>query len=107
MRRFALVGLVGAPLLAGVFYVGCSKSAGTKEKPDDTLGGGGKIDVPGAKGGPTVGGGAPDTGPGKATDERQRLTPDEGQLAIEAPAGAKVGSEAIAKVVAKPGKAYK
>ena len=102
MRRLSLIALFLA--------VGCSKSAGTKEKPDDTLGGGDKIAVPGgSKGGITGAPGGTDRGAaeGAADDKRFKLQPEEGSLAIEAPAGAKAGAETIAKVMVKPGSAYK
>jgi hypothetical protein len=96
MRRLALI-----PLF---LLVNCSKSAGTqqKEKPDDT-GGGDKIQVPGGKGGAAETG---NTDP-KQDDKRFKLQPEEGSLAIEAPAGAKAGSEAVAKVIITPASAYK
>jgi len=94
MRRLALLLLV----------LGCSKSAGTKEKPDDTLGGGGgvpdKVSVPGSKGGgenvQTAG-----------DEKRFKLQPEEGTLAIEPPADAKAGSETIVKVTVTPTPKYK
>jgi hypothetical protein len=99
MCRLALVAL----LLAS-----CSKSAGTqaKEQPDDT---GDQIIVPGGKGakggGPVVG---QSTGaPGGGDEKRFRLQPEEGNLAIEAPAGAKAGAETIAKIVVTPADKYK
>ncbi len=103
MRRLALLSLLGAPLI--VF--GCSKSAGTKEKPDDTLSTGGapdKVAVPGATGGGAPGG----TVGGEKTDEtRFKLQPEEGTLAVEAPTGAKAGAEAIVKVTVTPTSKYK
>src|SRR5688572_5267649 len=101
MRRLSLFPLITAPLLAGLLYVGCSKSAGTKEKPDDTLGTE-KVSVPGAKGGAVTG-----AADGAGDPKRFQLQPEEGKLAIEPPAGAKAGSEVIAKVVVTPGSAYK
>lgn len=74
----------------------CSKSAGSKEKPDETPD---RIAVPGAQGAPTKG--APVAG----DDKRFRLSPEEGKLAVEVPA-AKAGSEAVAKIVITPGSAY-
>ena len=88
MHRLALV---------VVLLAGCSKSAGTKEKPDETPD---RVAVPGTKGGPTEGA----TVGGNA--ERNRLLPEEGKLAVEAPSGAKAGSEAIAKIVVTPGSEY-
>ena len=98
MRRFAVLLLV----------IGCSKSAGTKEKPDDTLGGGGgtpdKVSVPGAKGGGTEGA---VTGAPPADEKRFKLQPEEGTLAVEAPADAKAGTEVVAKVIVTPTAKYK
>ena len=98
MRRFALAALVLA--------LGCSKSAGTKEKPDDSLAtsGNDRVAVPGAKGGAAAVEGAV---VGGGDEKRFRLQPEEGALAIETPADAKAGSEAIAKIVVTPGSAYK
>ena len=91
-------------VLALVLTVGCSKSAGTKEKPDDTIAtSNDKVAVPGAKGGPATEG-AVVSG---TDDKRFRLQPEEGALAIEAPAGAKAGTESIAKIVVTPGSAFK
>lgn len=114
MSRLAVTALVTAPLLVGL-AVGCSKSKpATQEKaPADDLGGGGQIAVPGSKTAPAPTGatgaeGAPagETA-AKADDKRFRLQPEEGQLAIEAPAGAKAGAEAIAKIVMTPGAEFK
>ncbi len=100
MTRFALIAFV---------LLGCSKSAGTKEKPDDTLssGGGDKVAVPGAKGGPAIGGAGEVATAGGADDKRFHLQPEEGAMSIEAPAGAKAGTETIAKIVITPTSAYK
>ena len=98
MRRLAFVALVLS--FAGC---SCSKSAGTKEKPDDTLNTD-RVAVPGAKG--AVVGAAPEATSG-GDEKRFRLQPDEGALAIQPPAGAKAGSETIAKIVVTPGSAYK
>ncbi|MDQ3334321.1 MAG: hypothetical protein M4D80_04105 [Myxococcota bacterium] len=91
-------------LFALVLTVGCSKSAGTKEKPDDTLAttGNDRVAVPGAKGAPTTEGAV-----GGGDEKRFRLQPEEGALAIEAPTGAKAGTETIAKIVVTPGSEFK
>jgi len=110
MSRLAV--LVTAPLLAGLVVTGCSKS-GKQKQPEpadkaDELGGGGKVAVPGAPattGTPAVEGARGATPAGD--DKRFRLTAEEGQLAVEAPAGAKAGAEAVAKIVVTPGSAYK
>ena len=88
MSRLAVVVL----LLAA-----CSKSAGTKEKPDETPD---RVAVPGTKGAPTEG-----AVTGGGDEKRFRLQPEEGKLAIEVPA-AKAGTEAVAKIVVTPGSEY-
>jgi hypothetical protein len=107
MRRIAVGSLFASLLVAGLVYAGCSKSAGSKEKPDEGLGGGGKVSVPGSKGGATTGGATEGAVVGGADDKRNRLSADEGAISIEAPAGAKAGAEVIAKVVVTPGAEYK
>jgi hypothetical protein len=86
----------------------CSKSAGKQDKADEPMG---KVEVPGARGaapGTPAGPGTPTEGAtAAANDTRFRLSAEEGQLAVEAPAGAKAGTEAIAKIVVTPGSAYK
>jgi hypothetical protein len=54
-------------------------------------------------GGPA--GGAPAKAPA-SDDARFKLRPEEGKLAIEAPADAKAGSEAVAKILVTPGAGY-
>jgi len=119
MSRFAV--LVVCVLAASVLAA-CSKSAGNQDKvssPPTPSSGGDVIAVPQA-GAPTMGGvkpageGAPAAGaPGTpaapapgADDDRLRLRPEEGTLAIEPPADAKAGTEVVAKVTVKPGKGY-
>jgi hypothetical protein len=103
MRRFAVIALV--------FAAGCSKSAGTKEKPDDTLtsanGAGERVAVPGAKGVPATTGAPVEEGIGGGDSKRLRLLPEEGALAVEAPAGAKAGSEMTAKITVTASPTYK
>jgi hypothetical protein len=41
-----------------------------------------------------------------ADDDRYRLKPEEGQLAIEPPADAKAGAESVAKITVTPGSGY-
>lgn len=96
-------------VLLSVLAVACSKSAGTKEKPDETLGTGQgeKIAVPTSKGAPSMTEGAAPGGGESADTKRLRLQPEEGAVAIEAPAAAKAGSEAIAKVVITASPTYK
>ncbi|MBA3817848.1 MAG: hypothetical protein H0X17_03080 [Deltaproteobacteria bacterium] len=116
MPRLAVV-LLALPLAV----LGCSKSAGKQDKVDEPMqdraqGEGDRVAVPGARGAPAVGG-APTAdstagegtggGAAKVDDSRFRLSAEEGQLAVEMPAGAKAGTETIAKIVVTPGSAYK
>ncbi|MBA3393155.1 MAG: hypothetical protein H0T89_10945 [Deltaproteobacteria bacterium] len=113
MSRVLVV--LGAPLRVGLVAglvsiaigAGCSKSAGTKEKPDEAIGVGDKIAVPkgGAEGG-EVATGAPREVV-KVDETRFRLSAEEGQLAIENPAGVKAGSESVVRIVVTPGSEYK
>jgi hypothetical protein len=100
--------------LAALFLAtACSKSAGTKEKPDDTLAANNpneKIAVPGAKRAPMTGAPVETGTPGGESagdNKRLRLQPEEGALAVEAPAGAKAGAETTAKIVVTASKTYK
>jgi len=99
MLRFAVV----ATLL-----LGCTKeNRDTASAPADK-GVGTKVAVPGDD--RAVGGG-PGGGTGGGTvpasdDARYRLKPNEGTLAVEAPADAKAGSEATAKITVTPGQGY-
>jgi len=110
MHRLALIAVC-------VAAAACSKSAGNQDKvasvppgPGATTGGAGGpevIAVP--QGGPKMAGAA--TAPGAtaapgADDDRFKLKPEEGKLAIEPPADAKAGSEAVAKIVVTPGRGY-
>ncbi|MDQ3368311.1 MAG: hypothetical protein M3680_23035 [Myxococcota bacterium] len=112
MPRLAVV-LLALPLAV----LGCSKSAGKQDKvdvPTQDLGQD-RVAVPGgSRGGPMVGGAPTGEGMGAdgaaakgGDDSRFRLSPEEGQLAVEMPAGAKAGTETIAKIVVTPGSAYK
>ena len=98
---FAVVLLVAA----------CTKSApkdngsstGTEAK-----GGGDRVMVPGGEVAPPkmgVGGGESVQAKGAGGDP-QKLAPDEGKLAIDAPADAKAGAEATAKITVTPGAGY-
>jgi hypothetical protein len=103
MARLSLVLLVVA--------AACSKSAGNQDKissPPAPSSGGDVIAVPQPGQGPSMGRAQPETPPAPAgkDDDRFKLRPEEGKLAIEAPADAKAGSEAIAKVIVTPGKGY-
>lgn len=105
MARLSLVLLVAA--------AACSKSAGNQDKvssppPSAASGAPDVIAVPQAGQGPSMGkpeAAAPAAAaPGK-DDDRFKLKPEEGKLAIEAP-DAKAGSEAVAKIVVTPGAGY-
>lgn len=91
-------------------------AACTKSAPKDNGGGGGeakgggdKVMVPGGDvPPPKMGTGGAETAqtgaPGGA--DSQKLAPDEGKLAIDAPADAKAGAEATAKITVTPGTGY-
>lgn len=103
MARLSLVLLVAA--------AACSKSAGNQDKvssppPATASGAPDVIAVPQAGQGPSMGKpeAAAPAAPGK-DDDRFKLKPEEGRLAIEAP-DAKAGSEAVAKIVVTPGNGY-
>ncbi|HEY6180287.1 MAG TPA: hypothetical protein VIX73_37855 [Kofleriaceae bacterium] len=92
----------------------CSKSAGNQDKvssPPAATGGdviavpkGPPPNMPGASAQPA----APATNPpGPAADEdRMKLKPEEGTLAVIVPPDAKAGAEAVARVTVTPGKGY-
>jgi hypothetical protein len=97
-------------LLALCVTAACSKSAGNQDKvsspPPPSGGGQDVIAVP--QGGPSMGqrkDGAP-TKPDPAADDRSRLQPAEGKLAIEPPSDAKAGAEAVARITVTPGVGY-
>jgi hypothetical protein len=115
--RFAIIrSMSRCALLVLCVAAACSKSAGNQDKvsspPQPSAGGGDVIAVPtGAApmGGPKGGAAAPAPGataPGAAADDRFKLRPEEGKLAVEPPADAKAGAEAVATVVVTPGKGY-
>jgi hypothetical protein len=115
--RFAIIrDMSRCALLVLCVVAACSKSAGNQDKvsspPQPTTGaaGGDVIAVPtgappmgGPKGGP-----APSSpgGAGAANDDRFKLKPEEGKLAIEPPSDAKAGAEAVATITVTPGKGY-
>jgi hypothetical protein len=90
----------------------CSKSAGNQDKvssPPPPSGNPDVIAVPKAGTGPSMGAQAPAAAPAAApagASDPMRLKPEEGTLAIEAPADAKAGAEAVAKITVTPGKGY-
>lgn len=110
MSRFVLASAV-VSLFALSACTGCSKSAARQEAAGGAQGGatgGTKIAVPG---GDTVGGagttGAPEGASKGADESRLRLLPEEGKLAVEAPADAKPNTEATAKITVTAGKEFK
>lgn len=111
-------GMVRFAVLAVCLLAACSKSAGNQDKvnsPPPPSGGQDVIAVP-QGGAPTMGAAKPAGGPAGgpvevapapgADDDRLRLHPDEGTLAVEAPPDAKPGAEAVAKITVKPGKGF-
>jgi hypothetical protein len=104
-------GMARLALLVVCVLAACSKSAGNQDKvssPPASSGGQDVIAVPKAGTGPSMGG-APAQPPAPAAaaaDDPLRLKPEEGTLAIEAPADAKPGAETVAKITVTPGKGY-
>jgi DsbC/DsbD-like thiol-disulfide interchange protein len=108
-------GMVRFAVLAVCVLAACSKSAGNQDKvisPPSPSGGQDVAAMPQGSA-PTMGGAAKaGAGPVEAApapgadDDRLRLHPDEGTLAVEAPADAKAGAEAVAKITVKPGKGF-
>ena len=112
--RFAIIrDMYRCALLVLCVVAACSKSAGNQDKVSSppASGGGDVIAVPtasspgaapmgGPKGGPAV---KPTTA---ADDDRFKLKPEEGKLAIEPPAEAKAGAEAVATITVTPGQGY-
>lgn len=109
-------GMVRFAVLAVCVLAACSKSAGNQDKVASPPAPPGGQDVAAMPQGsaPTMGGAAKPAGGGPveaapapgADDDRLRLHPDEGTLAVEAPADAKAGAEAVAKITVKPGKGF-
>jgi len=109
MHRLALIAVC-------VAAAACSKSAGNQDKvasvppgPAASSGGPEVIAVP--QGGPKMAGAVAPTAPAApgapaGDDDRFKLKPEEGKLAIEPPTDAKAGSEAVAKIVVTPGRGY-
>jgi len=114
-ERFAIIdGMSRLAVLALCVAAACSKSAGNQDKvssppPPPSAGSQEVIAVPQAGAAPMVPTErAPATPPGAtaADDERFKLKPEEGKLAIEVPADAKAGTEAVAKITVTPGTGY-
>jgi hypothetical protein len=103
MSRFALLLCVLAA---------CSKSAGNQDKvsspPPPATSSQDVIAVPQAGAGPSMGAKPADSPPPAAAkdDDRLRLAPAEGTLAVVAPEDAKPGAETVAKITVSPGKGY-
>ena len=95
-------------LLAIVVGIAACAGGSADNPPSKPTGGGDKIAVPGGDK-VAVPGGAESTGapkPPGGTDDRAKLHPQEGKLAIEAPADAKAGTETTAKIIVTPGSGY-
>lgn len=97
-------------LFALLVTAACSKSAGNQEKvssPPPPSSGQDVIAVPQAGTGPGMGKAPePAAKPAAADDDRFKLKPEEGKLAIEPPADAKAGAEAVARITVTPGSGY-
>jgi hypothetical protein len=109
--RFAIIrNMSRCGLLVLCITAACSKSAGNQDKvtslPPST-GAADVIAVP--QGAGPMGGAEPpaQAKPVAQNDERFRLKPEEGNLAIEPPGDVKAGSEAVARITVTPGKGYK
>jgi hypothetical protein len=112
LLRFAILrGMSRFALFALCVLAACSKSAGNQDKvssPPSASTGQDVTAVP--QGAPPPMGqpkeGAPTKPNPPPADDRSRLHPEEGKLAIELPADAKAGAEAVAKVTVTPGAGY-
>jgi hypothetical protein len=97
----------------GLSVAACSKSAGNQDKvasPPPAANGADVIAVPGGTPAPTMAGAKKDepAAPAAAAgaDDRTRLQPAEGKLAIEVSPEAAAGAEATAKITVTPGTGY-
>jgi len=103
MTRFAV--------LVVCVFAACSKSAGNQDKvssPPPPAGGdviavpkGPPPNMPGATAQPALPAASP-----AADDDRMKLKPEEGTIAIVAPPEAKAGAETVARITVTPGKGY-
>lgn len=104
-------------LLVVCVLASCSKSAGNQDKvasPPAPTGASDVAAVPKAGTGPSMGAQQPGMAPmspagapaAQGASDPLRLKPEEGTLAIEAPADAKAGAQAVAKIVVTPGKGF-
>ena len=103
MSRFVIAGLMS------LLVAGCSKSATNQDTGSKTAGGTGgeeRIAVPTGAGAPE-GGGPGTKGAAQVDSPQLRLSPEEGKLAIEAPADVKAGAEVTAKVMVVANPSYK
>ncbi|HEY0991548.1 MAG TPA: hypothetical protein VGD80_31065 [Kofleriaceae bacterium] len=94
-------------LLVLCVVAACSKSAGNQDKVSSPPASGGDVIAVPTAGAPRMGGpkgGQAPRSPGD--DDRFKLKPEEGKLAIEAPADAKAGAEAVATITVTPGQGY-
>ena len=96
-------------VIATVLIAACSKSATNQDTGSKTAapsGGEERVAVPTTGGAPV--GAAKGAAPAAQTDSPQlRLSPEEGKLAIEAPADVKAGAEVTAKVMVVANPSYK
>ena len=99
-------------LTTGLTVAACSKSAGNQDKasaPPASASPSAQAVVPPPGGMPTMGKqpeAAAQPAAAASDDDRFKLKPEEGKLAIEPPADAKAGAEAVAKIVVTPGSGY-
>jgi hypothetical protein len=116
LKSAILRGMSRLALLALCLTAACSKSAGNQDKvssppspsSSSPSSGGGQDVIAVPQGGPSMGPSkeALPAKPSSADSDRSRLRPEEGKLAIEPPADAKAGAEAIAKITVTPGAGY-
>jgi hypothetical protein len=108
MTRFAVL----VVSIVAVGFAGCSKSAGSQDKVSSPPPAAGdtiavpKGPAPTMGGAATPAGGAPAAPAPTADDDRMKLKPEEGTLAVVVPPDAKAGAETIARITVTPGKGY-
>jgi hypothetical protein len=106
--------MVRFAVLAVCVLAACSKSAGNQDKVTAPPPSAGQDVAAMPQGSAPTMGGAAKSGEGPvekapapgADDDRLRLHPEEGTLAIEPPADVKAGTETVAKITVKPGKGF-
>jgi hypothetical protein len=115
MSRLAFLGLWVSVSAAAASVSACSKSAGNQDKvsspPPPSAAPSGSETMAAPTGGPSMGrpaeGGLAKPGAtASADDDRLKLRPEEGKLAIEPPTDARAGAEAVAKITVTPGSGY-